>query len=171
MFIVGVEEAFPGIRSIGEPEEMEEERRLLLCGHHQARQKLYISCARQRMLFGRTTANRPSRFLDEIPEEHIERIMPEPRGYDFRVGVNADRPSKTHALRSISREPERRGASDYKTGDSVIHKAFGEGVIVKMTPMGGDALIEVEFENVGRKRLMLRAAAQHMTKANTLKGD
>ncbi|MGI5936733.1 MAG: ATP-dependent helicase [Oscillospiraceae bacterium] len=181
VFIVGAEEGiFPGIRSIGEPEEMEEERRLYYVAITRAQEKLYISSARQRMLFGRTTSNRPSRFLEEIPEEHIERIMPEPRDYEFmagiapearnygfRPGVDTPRSSKTHALRSIAGEPERREAPDFKTGDCVVHKAFGEGVIVKMTPMGGDALIEVEFENVGLKRLMLKAAAQHMTKKQT----
>ena len=129
------------------------------------------------MLFGRTTSNRPSRFLEEIPEEHIERIVPEPRShefmsgfapvarsYDFSTGVDTARPSKSHALRGISREPQRGEAPSFKTGDSVVHKAFGEGVIVKMTPMGGDALIEVEFESAGLKRLMLKAASQHMTK-------
>ena len=75
MFIVGVEEGiFPGLRSIGEPDEMEEERRLCYVGLTRARKKLTLCCARQRMLFGHTTANNPSRFIEEIPEEYLERI-------------------------------------------------------------------------------------------------
>ena len=68
VFVVGVEEGiFPGIRAIGEPEEMEEERRLCYVAMTRAKEKLYLTCANQRMLFGRTSSNRPSRFVEEIP--------------------------------------------------------------------------------------------------------
>ncbi|MBO5917599.1 MAG: UvrD-helicase domain-containing protein, partial [Oscillospiraceae bacterium] len=74
VFVVGVEEGlFPGTRSIGEPEEMEEERRLCYVAMTRAKQKLYLTCANQRMLFGRTSSNRPSRFVEEIPGEYLER--------------------------------------------------------------------------------------------------
>ena len=70
----GAEEGiFPGIRAIGETEEMEEERRLCYVAMTRAKEKLYLTCANQRMLFGRTSSNRPSRFVDEIPTEHLER--------------------------------------------------------------------------------------------------
>ncbi|MGE4276237.1 MAG: ATP-dependent helicase, partial [Lawsonibacter sp.] len=75
VFVVGVEEGiFPGIRAIGETEEMEEERRLCYVAMTRAKEKLYLTCANQRMLFGRTSSNRPSRFAEEIPPEHLERI-------------------------------------------------------------------------------------------------
>ena len=74
VFVVGAEEGiFPGIRAIGETEEMEEERRLCYVAMTRAKEKLYLTCANQRMLFGRTSSNRPSRFVDEIPTEHLER--------------------------------------------------------------------------------------------------
>jgi DNA helicase-2/ATP-dependent DNA helicase PcrA len=74
VFVVGMEDGlFPGTRSIGEPEEMEEERRLCYVALTRARENLYVSCAHQRMLFGHTTMNKPSRFLDEIPEEYLEK--------------------------------------------------------------------------------------------------
>lgn len=70
VFVVGCEEGiFPGIKAIGEADEMEEERRLCYVAITRAKKRLFLSCARQRMLFGRTTANRVSRFIDEIPEE------------------------------------------------------------------------------------------------------
>ena len=74
VFVVGAEEGiFPGIRAIGETEEMEEERRLCYVAMTRAKEKLYLTCANQRMLFGRTSSNRPSRFVEEIPPEHLER--------------------------------------------------------------------------------------------------
>ena len=73
VFVVGAEEGiFPGIRAIGETEEMEEERRLCYVAMTRAKEKLYLTCANQRMLFGRTSSNRPSRFVDEIPTEHLD---------------------------------------------------------------------------------------------------
>lgn len=177
VFIVGVEEGmFPGIRSIGEPEEMEEERRLCYVGLTRARKKLWLCCARQRMLFGRTSSNNPSRFLDEIPEDFYERE--ESRRNDdfgsfsergFAAGSYKPR-SETEGLK-IGAKPKAAPvapktvpeAASFKTGDSIDHKAFGNGVITKLTPMGNDYLVEIEF-STGVKRLMLRAAAQHMKK-------
>ena len=167
VFISGMEEGiFPGIKTIGEPEEMEEERRLCYVALTRAMEKLYLVCARQRMLFGRTTANRVSRFVEEIPEEEIEKNIP--RGWSY-----SDRsPEEEHHRRrsttsSVSVPPITAGhavSCDYSVGDDVNHRAFGPGVITKMTPMGGDYLIEINFKNTGNKKLMLRAAALHMTK-------
>ena len=74
VFVVGAEEGiFPGVRAIGEAEEMEEERRLCYVAMTRAKERLFMTCASQRMLFGRTSSNLPSRFLEEIPEEHLRR--------------------------------------------------------------------------------------------------
>ena len=171
VFIVGCEEGiFPGIRAIGEPEEMEEERRLCYVAVTRAKRRLYLTCARQRMLFGRTTANRVSRFVDEIPEEHIRKNNP--RGYGFREQreehpyrqKRAPEP-KAHAVAApAAPKPKAPQAAAFAVGDRVLHKAFGPGTLVKMTPMGGDYLIEIDFDQIGSKKLMLRAAALHMTK-------
>ena len=73
VFIVGMEEGlFPGARCIGDPEEMEEERRLCYVALTRAKERLHLTCASQRMLFGRTSANRPSRFVGEIPAEYVQ---------------------------------------------------------------------------------------------------
>ena len=171
VFIVGMEESiFPGIRAIGEPGEMEEERRLCYVAITRAMYRLHLVCARQRMLFGRTTANRVSRFVDEIPEEDIEKKNI-PKGYAFhdrrdelgfarrgpekqQYGVSAPRPKAPTVQAGVS----------FSVGDRVNHKAFGPGCITKMTPMGGDFLIEINFDKTGTKKLMLRAAAQHMSR-------
>lgn len=184
VFIVGVEEGlFPGVRSIGEPEEMEEERRLCYVGITRARKKLTLTCARQRMIFGRSSSNNPSRFVDEIPADYIERCEA-PRNDSFGSGVSrswswddsgneksswkpagsSTRSAGTaRSSRPLTDSHPKKAAVDFKSGDRVSHTAFGEGVIEKMSPMGGDYLIEIRFD-CGIKRLMLRAASQYMKK-------
>ena len=189
VFVVGVEEGiFPGIRAIGEPEEMEEERRLCYVAMTRAKEKLYMTCASQRMLFGRTNSNRPSRFLGEIPAEYVEKSGRLP--YAERQEREAERPRPVRQRRTYDRgfslghepaapasgapapdwkspaagSPPKAAAPAFRAGDSVQHKAFGMGLITKVTPMGGDALVEIAFDTVGTKRLMLKSAAQYMKK-------
>ena len=170
VFLVGMEETiFPGIRAIGEPDEMEEERRLCYVAITRAKEKLYLCSARNRMLFGRTTANRVSRFVDEIPEEHIRKSVP--RGYTYREsprssyagGSFPNAQQRPHIPAPAAAKPAAQPPS-FAVGDRITHKAFGKGIITKSTPMGGDYLIEIQFENLGTKKLMLRAAALHMSK-------
>ena len=177
VFIVGLEESiFPGTRAIGEPEEMEEERRLCYVAITRAKEKLYLTSAHQRMLFGRTTANRVSRFVFEIPEEHITKSIPKNYTYQDKSREFAafEAPGRRETARKEPIKPRTPAypapaakpaeTVTYAVGDRVRHKAFGPGEIVKMTPMGGDFLIEIRFDG-GVKKLMLRAAALHMTKA------
>ena len=181
VFIVGMEEGiFPGMKAIGEPEEMEEERRLCYVAITRAMRQLHIVCARQRMLFGRTTANKVSRFVDEIPEEHIEKRNTQ------RPSHNAERRPETqfaakiryasarqYSMNAPAHRPappsapsaQAKPAPDYSAGDRIVHQAFGAGTLTKMTPMGGDFLIEISFDSGSTKKLMLRAAAPHMKKA------
>ncbi len=181
VFIVGMEEGiFPGMKAIGEPEEMEEERRLCYVAITRAMRQLHIVCARQRMLFGRTTANKVSRFVDEIPEEHIEKRNAQ------RPSHNAERRPETqfaaksryasarqYSMNAPAHRPappsapsaQAKPAPDYSAGDRIVHQAFGAGTLTKMTPMGGDFLIEISFDSGSTKKLMLRAAAPHMKKA------
>ncbi len=171
VFLVGAEEGiFPGIKAIGEQDEMEEERRLCYVAITRAKKKLYISCAKQRMLFGKTTANRVSRFIDEIPSEHIEkRGIPRGYGYSERSQVQNEfaRPAvyKSKPVAApVQQSASSKAKPDFSVGDRIKHKAFGEGVISKMTPMGNDYLIEIDFDGGVKKKLMLRAAAMHMVK-------
>ena len=173
VFLVGAEEGiFPGIKAIGEPDEMEEERRLCYVAITRAKKKLCISCARQRMLFGKTTANRVSRFVDEIPSEDIEKRNI-PQGYAFsdkspfqsefatRSGIRAKSKPVSAPVQSA---PKSAPSPSFSMGDRVRHRAFGDGQIIKMTPMGNDQLIEISFDSGITKKLMLRAAALHMVK-------
>ncbi len=171
VFLVGMEESiFPGMRAIGEAEEMEEERRLCYVAITRAKKQLYLVCARQRMLFGRTTANRVSRFVDEIPDEHIKKNIPKGYGYrekshELGFAYKAETARTYKIMPSVSPKPSSAAnIPSFALGDNVSHTAFGSGVVVKMTPMGGDYLIEIHFERVGTKKLMLRAAAPHMRK-------
>ena len=173
VFLVGMEETiFPGLRAIGEQDEMEEERRLCYVAITRAKKKLYLVSARQRMIFGRTNVNKVSRFVDEIPPELIDHKNI-PRGCDYHerrqnLGFETPRSSAPKAALSYrpaaSKAAETKAPPAFAAGDRVRHKAFGPGSITKMTPMGGDFLIEVSFEKVGTKKLMLRAAALVMTK-------
>ena len=205
VFVVGMEEGiFPGMRSIGEAEEMEEERRLCYVALTRAKEKLHLTCANQRMLFGRTSSNRPSRFAGEIPPDLLEqsgRRMIERRP---TYGWDEDDFDQTRPAVSTYRDPYSRGGShsegyerrpaaptypsrpsrpisqrpaagytapkpaaalpEFRKGDSVEHKAFGRGMVLSVMKMGGDALIEIAFDNVGTKKLMLKSASQYMKK-------
>ena len=197
VFVVGAEEGiFPGIRAIGETEEMEEERRLCYVAMTRAKERLTLTCAGQRMLFGRTSANRPSRFVEEIPPEHMERSgrtflsdpaedwggMPSrasgyggyggrPQRPDYGAGRAVQdrgpydrRPAYGTGQPSGSAAPKSAPAMRLVKGDTVDHRAFGRGMVLSVQPMGGDALVEIAFDSVGTKRLMLKAAAAHMKK-------
>lgn len=187
VFIAGAEEGiFPGSRSIGEPEEMEEERRLCYVAMTRAKKRLIITCARQRMLFGKTTAGKTSRFVDEIHRENINRPTPDASlgvSYNFeddtehyvrpaytdRYGARTATPtrqSKNVPKRKIT-SPVQSGkpAPNFAAGDTVMHKAFGKGIIISLQPTGGDALVEIAFDKVGTKRLMLNTASEYMKKA------
>ena len=161
VFVVGMEEGlFPGTRAIGEPEEMEEERRLCYVAITRARESLTLSCARQRMLYGRTSVNRPSRFLEEIPETCLVRS-----GTAAPVRTAAPKPRPVRRDYSSLMPGSRPQVSvQYQKGDMVRHTAFGKGMILSVLPMGNDALLEIAFDDLGTKRVMARTAGAHMTK-------
>ncbi len=200
VFVVGMEEGiFPGLRSIGEPDEMEEERRLCYVALTRAKERLYLTCAGQRMLFGRTSSNRPSRFAGEIPAELLEQsgrsyLDPTSTGGDwddfdqtprvstyrepYRQGGGAygagerrstytpGRPQKAAArpaFQSAVSVPNP-GLPEYQKGDMLEHKAFGRGMVTSTQKVGGDTLLEIAFDGVGTKRLMLKFTAQLMKK-------
>ena len=174
VYVVGMEEGlFPGARCIGEPEEMEEERRLCYVALTRARERLYLSCARQRMIFGRTSMNLPSRFTQEIPESDMDRqgVSVHPGREAGEAAEPAQNPYRRRQYRAPEPRPNavhapepKKEAPKFGLGDRIVHRAFGRGQITKLTPMGGDALIEINFDEAGVKKLMLRAASQHMKK-------
>jgi DNA helicase-2/ATP-dependent DNA helicase PcrA len=155
VFMTGLEDGvFPHMRSLGDPEQLEEERRLCYVGITRARERLYLCHAWCRTLFGTTDYNAPSRFLGEIPEELVHAI-----GEDrSRRGLGAHRDAIVSAAVRRGGEPAgSRGADSLglKIGDDVTHDKFGEGVIIDIEGSGDRAEATVNFRDVGEKRLLL----------------
>jgi DNA helicase II / ATP-dependent DNA helicase PcrA len=193
VFLVGMEETiFPGSRAIGEQDEMEEERRLCYVAITRAKETLTLTCAAQRMLFGRTTANRMSRFIEEIPSEYVHKSgkgvfsdrereygggwRDSSSGNGSYGGYSGGKSSYASSGRmknsggiSIGRsapvaKKSGAGAIPLQKGNLITHDAFGQGMVISVTPMGGDALLEVAFDGVGTKRLMYKSASAHIHK-------
>ncbi len=173
VFLVGFEDGlFPGLRAIGDPEEMEEERRLCYVAITRAKQSLTICHARQRMIYGRTSASLPSRFLREIPEACIVkkggyRIPQESvRDYSGRTAYSAYTPSmaKRPTRLTTAAAPAAKTYLELNQGDMVMHAAFGKGMVLSVMKMGGDALLEIAFDDIGTKKLMAKTASAHMKK-------
>ncbi len=138
VFLCGLEEGvFPHVRSLDDPRQLEEERRLAYVGITRAKERLHLTFTRSRSLFGRTTANVPSRFLDELPEDVLEWVQPAPRPWE--VGT----PSPPRDLVHLS------------VGDVVRHRHFGTGRVLEVEGEGQTAVATVHFQGVGVKRLAL----------------
>lgn len=166
VFIAGVEEGiFPGMQSMYDPAQIEEERRLAYVSLTRAKKQLYLSTAAQRILFGQTMRNRPSRFMQEIPLElcEVEDVSMVVRPVMPRNAPVREQFSQHGRDRSVGMPSALAGAPsaaeiDYKPGDSVSHKVFGDGMVVTATPMGNDLLVEIAFGQVGTKKVMAKFA-------------
>jgi ATP-dependent DNA helicase UvrD/PcrA len=152
VFLTGLEDGvFPHLRSLGDPDELEEERRLCYVGITRAQERLYLCHAWSRTLFGRTEFYPPSRFLSEIPEELVRALgetKPSGGGYgSHREAVVsaalASSPARTSNVPAL------------RVGDDVDHETFGEGVIIDLIGEGERAEAVVRFRDVGEKRLLL----------------
>ena len=167
VFLVGFEDGlFPGMRAIGDREEMEEERRLCYVAITRAKKHLTITHARQRMLYGRTNAAMASRFLKEIPEDCIIRKGGYQQTYTPKSAYSFDPPRKTSYTAASYQPPVKSAAPtiDLNKGDMVQHAAFGRGMVLSVVKMGGDALLEIAFDQIGTKKLMAKTASAHMKK-------
>ncbi len=193
VYIAGAEDGiFPGLKSIGDDAEMEEERRLCYVAITRARKKLYITNSKQRMVFGRTQNNLPSRFIASVPEELMERLPKEKRepaswsgtaqhgvysrtesrragagGSGFGYGYS--RPAAKSIQPGIpkqqaQRQPQGTELPKLSAGDTVEHSAFGRGTVLTLRPMGPDCILEIAFEKEGTKKLMLSSAGKFMKK-------
>lgn len=168
VFLVGFEDGlFPGMRAIGDGEEMEEERRLCYVAITRAKQTLTISHARQRMLYGRTNAAMPSRFLKEIPESCVVKKGGYRQVTDF--GYQSYRtapaiPERKPQYTAYSAPSKPATYLELNKGDMVEHAAFGRGLVLSVMKMSGDALLEIAFDRIGTKKLMAKTASSHMKK-------
>lgn len=181
VFMIGLEDGvFPHSRSIGDPDELEEERRLAYVGITRAKERLHLSHAWCRTMYGSTQYNPPSRFLDEIPEHLVESV----KGARRSTGTAGSATSRTAgtwgrgsdddewsgsviggrsrrdeareaALRPAPPEPSGADRLGLKVGDDVRHGKFGEGVILALEGAGDKAEAVVRFPSVGEKRLLL----------------
>lgn len=161
VFLVGMEEGiFPGQRSIGNPSELEEERRLAYVAITRARKRLYISKTSQRMLFGMTSRNLTSRFVKEIDSVLIETIdqnANERKAAPIKYAGSSSVGSMGLAKQNKTKKPTKSKAANgivFFVGDRVKHNIFGEGTVLTVTPMASDNMLEVAFDKVGTKKLM-----------------
>ena len=187
VFLIGMEEGlFPSYRSIGEQRELEEERRLCYVGITRAKEYLYLTCAKQRTIFGSTTCNKISRFIEEIPVElleganELEKPAKSKERPEWKYGSRQNAKTTTYVITggTNSKAPSTFGfrtaesflnnitaakspavdLSQYKEGQTIYHKKFGEGIITDIAPEGDDLKLDISFEKVGHKRLMAKFA-------------
>ncbi len=161
VFIAGMEEGiFPGMQSMFIPSEVEEERRLAYVGITRAKKKLYLTATKTRMLFGSTTHNRPSRFVNEIPAHLVENISKASitSAQQIMFAQTEIRTEKSYTIpKKYSQKKEKvssESSAEYKVGDTVEHKSFGKGVILSVQPVGGDYFLEIAFEKASTKKIM-----------------
>lgn len=165
VFMPGMEEGlFPSRRSSDSPEGLEEERRLCYVGITRAREKLYLTHAEQRMLYGRTDYTRISRFLDEIDRNLL-------CGYDPKAGKRRNNQSYEQSRNSFSpfeqmkyvkngenKNVNKSNDQQVKTGDKVTHKSFGQGLVVSLENKNNNTMVTIVFDKVGIKTLALEYA-------------
>lgn len=159
VFLVGMEQGvFPGNRSLNTPQDLEEERRLAYVALTRAKEKLTLTTAASRMLFGMTMRNPPSQFLEEIDKSLLEEKTSQRQS---KRGISA---GNAESVQSISLLQQQMAASkkrvyqaqpkEFHVGERVRHAVFGDGTVLSITKMANDAMLEVGFDQVGTKRLM-----------------
>lgn len=166
VFIPGMEDGiFPGSQSMFDQTELEEERRLAYVGITRAKKELYLLNASQRMLYGQTNRNPQSRFINEIHGELLENLTVVPKNNSQFSSARSFSSSVSNGSTNgfyNSKKAKEIGAKPSQTvpsfapGDAVIHKSFGTGVVLSVSPMGSDFMLEVAFDNTGTKKLMAK---------------
>lgn len=164
VFLPGLEDGiFPGMQSILEPAELEEERRLAYVAVTRAKERLFLTHAKCRLLYGRTQYNPRSRFVDEIPSELTvdeTEIKNEAAIYNASIPRKYQGQPEAPSGGSITvnkplfAQPRKTEIQKFSEGDRVVHMTFGEGEIMSVKPMGADTLYEIVFDKVGTKKLM-----------------
>ena len=163
VFIAGLEEGvFPSIATMMNPDELNEERRLAYVGITRAKEKLYITKAKSRMLMGHTSYNKVSRFVNEIPPELLnytgeKKTFASTNGFSAsssHISIGAGSKFTPNKSFNTFTKPAVKSGTVYKKGDCVFHKVFGKGMIMKTEKMGNDTMREVAFDKAGTKTLM-----------------
>lgn len=163
VFIAGLEEGvFPSIATMMNPDELNEERRLAYVGITRAKEKLYITKAKSRMLMGHTSYNKVSRFVNEIPPELLnytgeKKTFASTNSFSAsssHISIGAGSKFTPNKSFNTFTKPAVKSGTVYKKGDCVFHKVFGKGMIMKTEKMGNDTMLEVAFDKAGTKTLM-----------------
>ena len=176
VFLIGLEETiFPGYRAMDSEADLEEERRLMYVAVTRAKKNLFLLLAQQRMLYGQTQCNRPSRFIGEIDRDllypmGVKRTTREREDMERRESSDKVSLSISEQFKQSSAAKAMSGKTDdgslkpeeIKKGMNVVHPRFGEGVIIKVELVGGDALLSIDFDGM-KKNLLAKSA--HLKKA------
>jgi len=160
VFLTGMEDGvFPHMRSLGDPKELEEERRLAYVGITRARERLYLTRSMMRSAWGSPAYNPPSRFLDEIPSEVLQWEREEPENTPISSGGWGSSPSSSSAALKLGDRVIGTGpVVSLSPGDRVTHQKFGLGTVVSTAGVGDKADATIDFGTAGIKRLLLRYA-------------
>lgn len=167
VFLSGMEEGlFPSSRCVFEPDELEEERRLAYVGITRAKRRLFLSYSERRMLYGNTLYGQLSRFVQEIPDACLQKenagrasvkpsAVPASSAVSFLQG-EAQKPGRPSG--PLSGKSAGHTAVQFKKGERVLHRVFGPGMVLAVTPMGNDTLLEIAFDKAGTKKIMANFA-------------
>jgi DNA helicase-2/ATP-dependent DNA helicase PcrA len=171
VFLTGMEDGvFPHMRALGQTKELEEERRLAYVGITRARERLYLTRSAMRSAWGQPSYNPPSRFLEEIPEQHVEwkrtgaSSAPLSSGPVSGVAASLSSSRSRSSAAGASGFATRRGGATEKpvvslaVGDRVTHDQFGLGTVVGVKGTGANAEATIDFGDTKPKRLLLRYA-------------
>lgn len=156
VFLSGIEEGlFPGMRSMGDEESIEEERRLCYVAITRAKEKLYLTKTVSRTIFGKTAPSYASRFFNEIPKEYLEEkssFNSVTANAASNLGIfNSKKPSK---LPEIAKKVSSVLSDKFYPGDMVEHRKFGVGQVISVQEFGNDAILQINFDSIGHKQLM-----------------
>ena len=162
VFIAGMEEGiFPGVRSMENPEDLAEERRLAYVAITRAKEHLYITHAKIRMLFGKTNSNIQSRFIKEIDADCVERIDGTKRSIKKKENSEIVSNTRNFTLQnqlSVMKSAKKNQPADYSVGERVKHTKFGTGTVLSSKKTGSDMMLEIAFDEYGTKKLMANSA-------------
>ncbi|MCL2035215.1 MAG: UvrD-helicase domain-containing protein [Oscillospiraceae bacterium] len=160
VYIAGMDEGvFPGRMAMGSDAELEEERRLAYVAITRAKERLVIISAERRMIFGQTVFSRPSRFVGEIPKEFLDMKTTQPQPLPVKKAkIPKKSPSSLTSIGVGVKSPPAAAPANFKTGDRVLHKVFGEGTVISAKPMASDMLLEIDFGASGIKKVMANFA-------------
>lgn len=165
VFVAGMEEnLFPSARSMETDADIEEERRLAYVAITRAKKVLYLTHARERLLYGNVSYNQPSRFLKELPKDNIESTFekvinskPAP-SKNITGAMSVSLQKQLSAIKKSASQATSAPAQSFAIGDRVSHKIFGEGTVLGATPTATDTALEIAFDKVGTKKIMAKFA-------------